>query len=504
MYPILSGIMLAIAFPTPGLFPLAWFCLIPILKATERGSVKVVLRRSFIFAFTAFAISLSWVRITMTEYGGLPSGLSIFFMLLLSAYCSLYLMTAFGISRFFEKILNIPLLAILPFFWVVFEYFRGNFFSGFPWNSMGQSQYSWTTLVQNADWGSFYCISWIIVAVNIAIYDIFRFKDQARAKLRFCGVAGILAMMFLYGHYRLHEQLTGKFWRVGIVQGNIDQHRKWDSEFREKVLREYLNLTNSLYPKHPELVVWPEAALTFYYRYGWRYPSENGSSLGKMLLDHVKKSNVPVLLGTLDRINDQSYNSACLIQPNDVEQYYYKNHLVPFGEYVPLPKLLFFVNRMVEGSIGDFIPSEINDPLIFEKGEIGVTICYENIFPDLVASRVRKGADIICNLTNDAWFGKSSAAEQHFSAAIFRAIECRRPVVRAANTGFSGAINSRGEILRKSRLFRSEAFIADVEMDQRQSFYCKFGNSAAFSCILWTGILVIWVLVFKRTRGGLK
>ena len=208
-YPIFGGVMLAVSFPDTGLYPLAWICLIPLLRATANVRLKQVFIRAFIFALTSFAIDLSWVRITMTEYGGLPAGLSITFMLMLAAYCSLYLMAAVGVSRYFERRLNLRLILILPFSWVGFEYLRSVVMTGFPWNSLGQSQYPLTYLIQNADWGSFYCISWIIVAVNIAVYD-FIFRTVRRgAVLQVIIALSLLILMFAYGLFRLEQPLSG-------------------------------------------------------------------------------------------------------------------------------------------------------------------------------------------------------------------------------------------------------------------------------------------------------
>jgi apolipoprotein N-acyltransferase len=205
-----------------------------------------------------------------------------------------------------------------------------------------------------------------------------------------------------------------------------------------------------------------------------------------------------VIAGALDSVDGKVYNSACLIPPKGLETYYYKEHLVPFGEYVPLPRLLFFVNRMVNDAIGEFSIGHNPLPLEFDKARMGMTICYENIFPELVRDRVRNGATIVANITNDTWFGFSAAAAQHFSASCFRAVENRRPVVRAANSGISGAIDSGGRILLQTPLFKEAAHVVRIQPQTGISIYQRYGDFFAVFMLIFSAFMVLGTYMLKK------
>ncbi|MBN1551289.1 apolipoprotein N-acyltransferase, partial [bacterium] len=158
--------------------------------------------------------------------------------------------------------------------------------------------------------------------------------------------------------------------------------------------------------------------------------------------------------------------------------------------------ILFFVDRMVEHSIGEFGRGTRVEPLHYNGVSLGMTICYENIFPHLVRRRVLAGADVIVNLTNDAWFGDSAAAEQHFSASVFRAVECRRPVIRCANTGISGAVDSKGHILKRTALFREAVFAVTVKTQDKRSPYLVFGDIFPWIC----GSLLITIIIVSVVK----
>lgn len=226
--------------------------------------------------------------------------------------------------------------------------------------------------------------------------------------------------------------------KVGLLQGNIDQGVKWDVKFKRETIDIYLNLSKRQ----------RQTALSLLYGQRQQRPSfEEEKGYQKMLTDFARENNIYLLFGS-PAVKDYNklLNRAYLISPKgEILSRYDKMHLVPFGEYVPLTKLLFFINKMVEG-IGDFTSGEEYSVMKTDGGRFGVVICYEIIFPELVREFVKKDANFMTTITNDAWFGKSSAPYQHFSMAVFRAIENRVPVVRAANTGISGTIDSLGRI----------------------------------------------------------
>ena len=223
-----------------------------------------------------------------------------------------------------------------------------------------------------------------------------------------------------------------------------------------------------------------------------------------MLTDFARENNIYLLFGS-PAVKDYNklLNRAYLISPKgEILSRYDKMHLVPFGEYVPLTKLLFFINKMVEG-IGDFTSGEEYSVMKTDGGRFGVVICYEIIFPELVREFVKKDANFMTTITNDAWFGKSSAPYQHFSMAVFRAIENRVPVVRAANTGISGTIDSLGRIKKATDIF-VETYITDeieISKEHKKTFYTRYGDIFSYICTLLVIGFFGWGLIKKRRKS---
>ncbi len=492
--------MLALSFPFYDIWIFAWLSLILILYQIALIPPSQTFLRGWLFAFASFLISLAWVTNSMMEYGGLSRWTSMILLSFLAGYCAIYPAGAFTLSAYLKLHLNYSWFITLPFTWVAGEYLRAHLMTGFPWNSLGQSQHSVLILLQNADWGSFYGISFIIVAVGCAGSGLF-LPSQNMHWRRELVIAGImLGMMLLYGFFRTTQPETGPSCRVTIVQGNVDLNMKWDPANIDKILDDHIVLTQSQLPQNPDIIVWSESALPLYYRYAWNYSKDVNQSPGFKIQKLVSQAKAPIIAGTLDRLNDHVFNSAVFISPEGFEQYYNKEHLVPFGEYVPLSRILFFVNRMVQESIGDFVPGNSPEPFRHPKASIAMTICYENIFPDLVRERVCRNADMICNITNDAWFGRSSAAYQHFSASRFRSVETRRPVIRSANTGFSGAVDTRGRILTQSTLFDATALTSDVHLGNETSFYLLFGDIFAQACLVISCCYGIMLVIYSKKR----
>jgi apolipoprotein N-acyltransferase len=228
-----------------------------------------------------------------------------------------------------------------------------------------------------------------------------------------------------------------------------------------------------------QLVVWPETATPFYFL---AHPD-----MSMRLIRGVRSMDTPLLFGSpaygYEGGELRHYNRAYLLDGRGtVSGYYDKVHLVPFGEYVPWKRMLFFVNTLVEAA-GDFASGKQATPLELDPARIGVLICYEGIFPELSRSVVRAGANILVNITNDAWFGRSSAPYQHFSMAVLRTVEQRVPMVRCANTGVSSLIDKRGCIVDTTRLFEETAVSGTLHLGGEQTVYCRFGDWFAWSCL---------------------
>jgi apolipoprotein N-acyltransferase len=312
----------------------------------------------------------------------------------------------------------------------------------------------------------------------------------------------LVFLTLAYGHYRLtqttHQKEDDAILRTTIVQGNIDQSVKWNPAYQDKTIQSYENLTVGTISFRPNLVVWPETALPFFF--------QDKSSLSKKVITTIRKMGCPFVFGSPayggTKGNIRYYNRAYLLSPRgSVMGTYDKVHLVPFGEYVPLKRFLPFVHRLVPAA-GDFSSGENSDPLPLSPFPPGVLICYEAIFPELARSRVRHGAALLINLTNDAWFGSTSAPYQHLAMSVFRAVETGRPLIRAANTGFSAVVDSQGRILKQSGLFSEEVLTVKVPLGRREmSPYTRFGDLFALVLLGITflcGLFCAWRFI----KGG--
>jgi apolipoprotein N-acyltransferase len=496
---ILSGILLALSFPKPGVSICAWIAFVPLFLALGKKEPKHAFRLGFICGLTAYGGILYWVNIVMTTYGKLPLAVSFCLYLLLSAYVALYVgLIAYLINRGEQT--GVSSVFSFPFLWVGFEFIRAFVLTGFPWASLGHSQYRTLPLIQISDITGVYGISFLIALANIIAYRIIKGlvrKEPVAYPLR--GATIFLLLMALtigYGFYRLNQTEQGEPLKVALVQGNIPQDVKWDPAFQESTVGIYERLTRKACTGGGTLVVWPESALPFYFQ-----AEEQYAARVKSLATELKSCLVvgsPAFEKQEERM--RYLNSAFLLSPSgEVLGRSDKMHLVPFGEYVPLQKMLPFVNKLVAG-IGDFSPGTKAVPLNTGKGEIGVLICFEGIFPELARDYVRAGSRLLVNITNDAWFGRSSAPYQHLSMTVFRAVENRVPLVRAANTGISAVIDSKGHIRGMTPLFKETFLAGEVHYGTRRTLYNRIGDMFAWICLMVTTGIVVKIYRKRNNR----
>ncbi len=491
---LLSGVLLTLSFPTYDLWPLAWISLVPLLFAL-RASGGVPKREAFLLGWAAgtihFASTIYWVTISMIDFGGMRPLVAYPLMLLLAAYLGLYP------ALFSIAMVRLP-WAAAPFLWTALELARGRLLTGFPWALIGYSQYRNLTLIQIADIGGVYLVGFIVVLVNAALASVIvqRRRRAVTAPLTWVALSLLLATL-LYGRARLAEPYGAEQLRVAVIQGNIPQERKWDDQYRREAIDIYSRLTRGF--AGSDLVVWPETAAPFFFEAESRWREE--------LINLARRERVPLLFGSpaMRIIPDQKpvlLNSAYLISPLDEGvkiARYDKIHLVPFGEYVPIKALLFFVDKMAEG-IGDFIPGSQIVVLEGAKEKVGVVICFEVIFPELVRQFVLQGARVMTTITNDAWFGRSAGPYQHFSMAVFRAVENRVPFARAANSGISGLIDPYGRVLVQTELFTEATASATLRSAGRPALYPRIGDLFAWACAIIA--LVGTAFRFKGERSG--
>ena len=485
---LLSGALLALSFPRPALGPLAWVAFVPLLLAIGKRTPGQSFKLGVAAGGIAYGGILYWVNIVMTHYGKLPWLASFALYLLLAGYLALYLGGVAFLTRRAEAAGISPLLAF-PVCWVGLEYLRSFVLTGFPWASLGYTQFRFPALIQVADLVGVYGLSFLVAFANVVAYRILGSLVR-RERRRFPLPAVVVLLLLLaatlgYGIHRLRAPETGDPLRVVLVQGNIPQDVKWDPTFQEATVKTYEDLSRRACVTGADLVVWPESALPFYFQREEPYAGRVRGLARELKSCLVVGSPAYEQEGAKVRYLNSAFllNAAgTLVGRSD------KLHLVPFGEYVPLGRFLPFVNKLVTG-IGDFSPGAAATPLDTGKAKIGVLVCFEAIFPEISRAYVRAGCQVLVNITNDAWFGRSSAPWQHLSMAAFRAVENRVPLVRAANTGISSFIDSHGRIRETTGLFQ-EAFLAgEVRIGGGETFYCRHGDLLAGACLALTALL---------------
>ncbi|MCE5283664.1 MAG: apolipoprotein N-acyltransferase [Deltaproteobacteria bacterium] len=494
---ILSGLLLALSFPKFGNGMVAWIALIPLFFALEGVACKGAgFRLGFLTGLVAYAGILYWVVYVVVHYGYLPFYVGIAALLLLCCYLSLYTgLFAAGVIHLEHR--GVPKYLSAPLIWTLLEYLRSFFLTGFPWESLAYSQYRFTSLIQISDLTGIYGLTFLIVMVNAVLFDLLRFRSGKRPVFKEAAVALAAVLLVVgYGHFRI-SQISGKLknareFGVALVQGNIDQSVKWNPQYQSRTIDIYRSL--SMVPFLPEgtLIVWPETAVPFYF--------QRPEPLQEAVVDVARKTKSPMLFGSpsyRDEGGDISYlNSAYLVKPDgQVAGRYDKVHLVPYGEYVPLRKWFPFIGKLVVG-VGDFGQGKGFYPLSGDSLRLGVLICYEGIFPEAARDYKNRGAELLVNITNDAWFGKTSAPYQHLSMTAFRAVESRLYLVRAANTGISAVINPLGEILSQTGIFERTVLAGQIKSIDEKSYYAAYGDVFVYFCVVL--LLAAYIFTGKR------
>jgi apolipoprotein N-acyltransferase len=513
-----SGLLLPLCFPKFDLGLLAWIALIPLHLTLDRIPKRRAFWLGWLSGTIGFTGIMAWVVTAMTTYGKVPLPISYGILLLLTAYLGLYV-GVYALSVVWLREL-IPRYGIFfaPCAWVGLELLRTYAFSGLPWCLLGYSQYRQIELIQIADHLGVYGVSFLIVLVNVTLAELSSwlmpyFRGFRPSKLPWELVTMTVLLMVLSWQYGLWissgaplADLPRSTITVGVVQPNIDQAVKWDMAFRDQTMERFDRLTARL-GSDIDLVVWPEAATPFLLEREKEYQLQ--------LIAWADRAKAPILLGSpaLRFYPDRRpylLNSAYLLSPDGVLQGRYdKHHLVPFGEYIPLKSsLLFFLDKLVEG-IGDFEAGPGSTVLSLTPKasptgsaprplKFGVAICYEVIFPDLVRRFAANGAEFLVTITNDGWFGPSSAPAQHFAMVVFRSVENHLAFARSANTGISGFVDPYGRILETTPLFTEASLQNTITAWQPRTFYSQNGDVFAYGCVIVCALL--WLYGYFRTK----
>jgi apolipoprotein N-acyltransferase len=469
----------------------------PTLQSYSPGSRAFRPDRTFLLGLVAglgyFGGTVYWTGAVVTEFGGLSWPVGVVVAALLIGYLSLFPALFALCLGWLRSSLGLRALALAPAAWVTSELGRTYFWSGFPWLLLGYSQTTVLPIAQVASVVGVFGMSALVAAASSAI----AFFAVSRSRVSIAGLlvtAVALVGIAMWGNHRLQNGVlteTGPSVRVALIQGNIPQDEKWDPARAHAILNTYLSMTREAAAKGAQLVIWPESSTPF--------PFQDDRVGGEAIRALVRETGIELLLGS-DQINHQTkeyYNAAFLVRRDgSVGAVYQKMHLVPFGEFVPLQDLLFFVGPLVEAA-GAFTAGEEMVMLPTRHGPISTAICYEIVFPGLVRESVLKGSQLLTTITNDAWYGRSSAPFQHFLQASMRAIEQGRYLARAANTGISGFVDPYGRVVQHSGIFEGAVMVRDVRMLQVPTIYGRIGDLFAYVC----AALTFAALLFLRRHS---
>jgi len=483
----MSGVLLVLIFPRYNFEILAWFAFIPLFSAIEAKTPQFAALSGFITGMVFYSWGLSWINNTLINYGNLPQVVSFMVLGLLAAYLSFYTALFCYLIRRVCKDNQGLLFLFAPVLWTAMEYIRSTHSEyGFSWLGLGYSQFQTLPVIQMAEITGVYGVSWLIMLVNVGLYLAWKSWKQGpgiNMGVRFLSVTILVLALWLgFGNLALSRIVKGPSLTVGLIQGNVEQAMKWNPVYQKVVMSKYKDLTLKAAQSNPDLIVWPETATPFFY---------NQHQAGtEFVNDLARQTKIPILFGSPYTKNTIHFNSAYMVsETGDTQNRYDKIHLVPFGEFVPFRKILFFVEKMV-AMIGDFGRGKVATLFDVAGYKAGVSICYEMIFPDLMRQAVKNGAHFLVNITNDAWFGKSAASFQHMSMGALRAVENRVPIVRAANTGISGTITANGALQDKTELFVEAAQITQITPRQGGlTFYSNYGDVFSWLCLLATGLI---------------
>ncbi len=486
---VLSGLLMAVSFPNTDWNVLAWICLVPFFVAIEGKGWKETFRIGYAGG-VAFYWSLFYWLTNVTVAG----------FIVLTLYLSLYF-SVFGIGvNWVRGRRRMPAWFFAALFWTALEYLRTYAFTGLPWGVLGATQYRFLHLIQVSSLTGVYGVSFLVVLVNAAAYE-YALRRGRRCVAPFATAFAAVALCCGYGALILRMGAPGaNVVRVAVIQGNVPQEEKFGEGFQREIIQRFHDLTLSIMNAKPDIIVWPETSVPGYYMYD--------PALRSSLTALQQETRSPLLFGSAHAIAMERgidyFNSAFLLDgQGDPVGRYDKIHLVLFGEVIPCKRLFPFMKKLVPFE-EDFSPGK--DATIFSipQGKFAALVCFEDIFPDIAREAVRRGARFLINITNDAWFGRSSQPYQHVAYAVFRSVENAVPMVRATNSGLSCYIDRRGRVYHILRdgsgrdLFVQGTAVENVLISGEHTPYTKWGNVFSIICAIAAAAIIVFGGLSRR------
>jgi len=524
LWPAVTGLLLALAYPPFNVSQLAWVALLPVMFALHDCRSGEAFRRGYIAGLAFFGMTLWWVIYTTEGGAPWPAALAgvVALVAVLALYFGLWAMAFAWVAGSFADadapdvtggllpaMRNILVSVTGAAAWVTLEWVRGRLLlGGFPWNFLGVSQWQSLPLIQLAATTGVYGISALIVLLNGTFYfTVRRFWDQAvrqvpmrRLSWEFYLAMILLCGVMMHGFAEIRRGATeppAKSLQLLLVQGNIPQTLKFNPAEKPMILERYDSLTETNLPASLDLIIWPETATPEPLRY-------DPQSFA-LVTNLAARSGAPLLTGTMDVTPYSNppewFNAVILVKPDaKLAGIYRKIHLVPFGEYVPWRKVVPFMKWLTPIQDSFERGSELT---VFDMAgaRFGSVICFEDTLAPLCRDYAMLGVDFLVNLTNDAWFKTSPAAQQHLANALFRAIETRRPLVRCTNNGVSCVIDPYGFIRARLPAFAAATAVVtlDLPANRATTYYMQHGDVFVAGCACVVAV-AIGLAAFRRYR----
>jgi apolipoprotein N-acyltransferase len=524
----LSSLLQILIFPLPGLYVLSWVAFAPLIVALLRarpagaleidGSVNLQAAtpgQAFLLAYASgilwYAGTCYWIYDTMHEHGGLSAPAAALALFLFCLYLGLYhglFGLLLGLAAGPRRDNRLALVSV-PFLWVAAELARTRV-TGFPWDLLGTAQVENISLSRISTWTGVYGISFEIMLVNVAVAAGFLVPKKKRATL----LAAALAAAAVLQAGRLVDAPAIPADRAALlVQENIPVDENWTRDTFERTLRELTDLsvkaetssssssraTESAYGR-ADLIVWPESPAPFF---------ANDPLFREPVSEMARSSHTWVLTGAIGSTPakpggaaaSEVFNSAALVSPTgDWTARYDKVHLVPFGEYLPFPKLFAFAGGLTK-EVGEFKAGESRAPLDAGGERLGIFICYESVFPDEVRQFADNGAQAFVNISNDGWYGDSGAYAQHLNQTRMRAIENDRWILSATDTGVTASIDPYGRTVARIPRKERGALLAPYALTSVTTFYTRHGDWFAYLCAIISAAALLMRFTLRVQAG---
>ncbi len=478
---------------------LAWFGMVPLLFAVYRRERWALVFPLAVFGILYFYVSCYWINIAIMVFGNIHYTISFATMMLLAVVMGLQWAMAVFWGIVAHRRLKLPLSLTLPVCYVAWELIRNYLVTGFTWQNMAYSQALNLPILQTASLWGIFGIGFLLILSNAVLFELLQWRlgRQDFPRGGFVALVALTAFSFVFGIVSIHlndarEAVAPKI-KAAMIQGNIDQETKnFSRKYAGSILKIYKGLSAQA-PEGTQMVIWPEAS--------YPYAAPRDAETFRPVLEDVWPEKLPwhMLIGSVTYLkkgkNYEYYNSGYWVGSDmNVIDVLDKTHLVPFGEYVPLHEVLGIAK--IVPVAGQFVPGKIEGGLTLDGHSFGLLICYEGIFPEISTEYTKNGVEFFVNITNDAWYGISSAPYQHFAFYSFRAVETGRAVLRSANTGLTGWMDSSGRIRTKSELYKRTLVSATIPTLTHRTLYSYTGDRP-----YWLFVILCFYWIVKSTWG---